>query len=219
MNWLRAFGRFFFGDFGDARPSADGFFRVFPRANGVRRRAREGAPIEGGAYRGGEDTEVRLGDDHGARLEGGGGASAELHLLDRTRGEKDTVSLDGNWTVISGTGCGRGARRASRASFGSGPIAARWTRIEPIEPSRVGLGSGARAGARDAALERARRPQPADAVRPRFRAPEKRRGRPGAGRRDRRDSASLTLGALTTLAAAEMFMMAAILTCSCVCYR
>lgn len=31
-------------------------------------------------YRGGEDTEVRLGDDDGARLEGGGGASAELHL-------------------------------------------------------------------------------------------------------------------------------------------
>ena len=90
--WLRAFGRLFFGDFGDARPSADGFFQVFPRANGVRRRAREGAPIEGGAYRGGEDTEVRLGDDHGARLEGGGGASAELHLLDRTREEKDRQS-------------------------------------------------------------------------------------------------------------------------------
>ena len=91
-------------------------------------------------------------------------------------------------------------------------MAARWTRIESMEPSRVGPGSGARARARDAALARARRPQPADAVRLRFRAPEKRRGRPGAGRRGRRDGASLTLGALTTLAAAEMFMMAAILT-------
>lgn len=88
------------------------------------------------------------------------------------RGERKTVSLDGNWTVISGTGRGRGARRAPRASVGSGPIAAHWTRIEPIEPRRVGLGSGARARARDAALERARRPQPADAVRPRFRAPK-----------------------------------------------
>jgi hypothetical protein len=95
-------------------------------------------------------------------------------------------------------------------------MAARWTRIESMEPSRVGSGSGARARARDAALARARRPQPADAVRLRFRAPEKRRGRPGAGRRGRRDGASLTLGALTTLAAAEMFMMAAILTCGCV---
>lgn len=130
------------------------------------------------------------------------------------RGER--VSLDGDWTMISRRAGGRGARRAPRASVGSGPMAARWTRIESMEPSRVGSGSGARARARDAALARARRPQPADAVRLRFRAPEKRRGRPGAGRRGRRDGASLTLGALTTLAAAEMFMMAAILTCGCV---
>ena len=43
-----------------------------------------------GTYRGGEDAEVGLGHDDGARLEGGGGASAELHLRDRSyyRGEK-----------------------------------------------------------------------------------------------------------------------------------
>jgi hypothetical protein len=187
---------------------------VVPRADGSGdARARE-FRSRGDAYRGGEDTEASLGDDHGARLEGGGRASAELHLSDRTWGER--VSLDGDWTMISRRAGGRGARRAPRASVGSGPMAARWTRIESMEPSRVGSGSGARARARDAALARARRPQPADAVRLRFRAPEKRRGRPGAGRRGRRDGASLTLGALTTLAAAEMFMMAAILTCGCV---
>ena len=192
------------------------FLWVFPRANGVRRRAREGAPIEGVRTAAAKTPKCALATTTGRALRAAVGRARNCTCWIE-RGERKTVSLDGNWTVISGTGCGRGARRAPRASFGSGPIAARWTRIEPIEPSRVGLGSGARAGARDAALERARRPQPADAVRPRFRAPEKRRGRPGAGRRDRRDSASLTLGALTTLAAAEMFMMAAILTCSCVC--
>jgi hypothetical protein len=38
-------------------------------------------------YRGGEDPEVRLGHDDGARGEAGGGARAELHLsVDRVKG-------------------------------------------------------------------------------------------------------------------------------------
>ena len=71
-----------------------GRFRVFPRANGAGDARSTKLRSRGGTYRGGEDTEARLGDNHGARLEGGGGASAELHLFDRTRGEKDdSVSM------------------------------------------------------------------------------------------------------------------------------
>ena len=141
---------------GYARPSADGFFQVFPRANGVRRRTREGAPIEGGAYRGGEDTEVRLGDDHGARLEGGGGASAELHLFDRTRGRERRLSLDGDLTVISATGRRPGsAPRAGRERWirtDSGALdAIRAQRAESrrarIRRTRATAGRGARARA------------------------------------------------------------------------
>jgi hypothetical protein len=60
-----------------------------PRA----RAARSGAGAGGrDTYRGGEDAEVGLGEDGGARLEGGGGASAELHLSDRTW-ERESVSM------------------------------------------------------------------------------------------------------------------------------
>ena len=81
-----------------------GRFRVFPRANGAGDARSTKLRSRGGTYRGGEDTEARLGDNHGARLEGGGGASAELHLFDRTRGRERRLSLDGDLTVFSATG-------------------------------------------------------------------------------------------------------------------
>ena len=178
-----------------------------PRA----RAARSGAGAGGrDTYRGGEDAEVGLGEDGGARLEGGGGASAELHL--RRSGNQSYRPTR------------RRVGRKSVRRVGAGEAECREVRRVDAVRDRAVDARGSRGDAASRRSGRARSPRRRTRVPGEASGGDPDRTEPGAfpardasrsirpGKRRAGARSKRTLGALQTLAAAEMFMMAAILT-------
>ena len=183
---------------------------MFPRANGAGDARSTKLRSRGGTYRGGEDTEARLGDNHGARLEGGGGASAELHL--RRSGNQSYRPTR------------RRVGRKSVRRVGAGEAECREVRRVDAVRDRAVDARGSRGDAASRRSGRARSPRRRTRVPGEASGGDPDRTEPGAfpardasrsirpGNRRAGARSKRTLGALQTLAAAEMFMMAAILT-------